>query len=128
MRALFWILGAIAAAAGGAYAISRHTDRRISERFLAALMEDTFVIHAYEPSIPASGFRAKAFRGQAGGAPFVFVGRADAGGTNWSYALIWGGFRLDLSWNSLSGEAEHPLQQAYILLLRRASKDDGLSN
>jgi len=128
MRALFWIIGAIATAAGGAYVAIRRSNRRISERFLEALMEDAFVIQAYEPSIPASGFRAKAFRGHAAGMPFVFVGRADAGGTNWSYALIWGGFRLDLSWNSLSGEDEHPLQQAYILLLRRASKDDGLSN
>ena len=128
MRALFWILGAIATAAGGAYVVNRRANQRLSERFLAALMEGPFVVRAYEPSIPASGYRAEAFRGEVGGKPFAFVGRTDVSGTKWTYALIWGDARLLHHWNPLTGEAEHPLSQAYILLRRRASKDDGLSN
>ncbi|HTK60282.1 MAG TPA: hypothetical protein VL283_03710 [Candidatus Baltobacteraceae bacterium] len=128
MRALFWIVGALASVAGGAYLVSRSANRRLSERFLAALREGPIVVEAYEPSIPASGFRAEAFRGKLAGMPFAFVGRTDVSGTKWTYALIWGDSRLLLSWNPLSGEAEHPLQQAYLILRRRASKDDGLSN
>ncbi|MEK7545789.1 MAG: hypothetical protein AAB554_01785 [Patescibacteria group bacterium] len=128
MRVFYWLLGAAATAIASAYVADRRVNRRLSERFLAALREGPFVVEAYEPSIPASGFRAEAFRGRVAGSNFAFVGRTDASGTDWTYALIWGDERVILRWNPLSGEAEHPLSQAYLLLRRRASKDDGLSN
>lgn len=129
MRALFWIIGALATAAGGAFIVSRRSQERTFERFLAALREGPIEVQAYEASIPASGYRAKAFRGEVAGQPFAFVGRTDVSGTKWTFALIWGEAQLGTSWNPLSGAAEHPLKQAYDILLRRASKkDDDLSN
>lgn len=128
MRLLYWLLGAAATAVAGAYVANRRADRILSERFLAALRMGPVTVEAYEPSIPAPGFRAEAFRGRLAGLPYAFVGRTDASGTRWTYALIWGDERLLHAWSPLSGEAEHPLSQAYLLLRRRASKDDGLSN
>jgi len=129
MRAVFWILGALASAAGGAYLLSRSAKRRLSAQFLAALREGPVVVKAYEPSIVASGIRAEAFIGLASGMPFEFAGQTDTSGTNWRFGLIWRGSRIVTDWNPLSGVDEHPLKQAYDILRRRSSKkDDDLSN
>ena len=129
MRALFWIIGALASAAGGAYFVNRRAQRRLSEQFLAALREGPVVVKAYEPSIVASGIRAEAFLGQAAGSPFEFAGQTDISGTKWRFGLIWRGSRIVTDWNPLTGQDEHPLKQAYDILRRRSSKkDDDLSN
>ena len=127
MRALFWILGAFASAAGGAYVLNRRARQRLAAGFLAALREGPVTVEAYTPEV-ASGFRTETFRGRVAGTPFAFVGRTEASGTRWSFALIWGPSTLGASWSPLTGEAEHPLKQVYDILRRRASKDDGLSN
>lgn len=127
MRALYWILGAFASLAGGALLLDHRSKRRLSDGFFDALRKEPFAVQAYEPSV-AGGYRAEAFRGVVGGKPFAFAARTDADGAAWEYALIWGGARIDARWNPLSGEPEHPLQLAYLILRRRASKDDGLSN
>lgn len=128
MRALIWILGAVASAAGGAYLMDRRAKRRLSGRFLEALRRGPLHVEAYDPAIVASGLRAKAFRGIVQDTPFEFVGQTDVSGTRWSFLLVWDGSRLEFRWNPVSDGAEHPLKQAYDLLRRRASRDDGISN
>ena len=127
MRALFWIIGALATAAGGAYVVNRRARERLSVTFLEALREGPLTVEAYKPEV-ASGFRTETFRGRLAGTPFAFVGRTEASGTKWTFALIWGDASLGASWNPLTGGLEHPLKQAYDILRRRSSKDDGLSN
>jgi len=128
MRALFWIVGAFVSAAGGALILNRRAKKRVMDSFLDALKSERIEVKAYQPSIPAAGFRAEAFKGVVGGKPFVFAAKTDVSGTRWSYALIWSGSRLFASWNPLSGGEEHPLQLAYLILRRRTSKDDGALN
>lgn len=128
MRLLYWILGAAASAAAGALVLDRRSKRRLSDAFLAALRGNEIADLTYEAAIIAPGFRGELFRGRAAGRPFAFVARADASGTRWSYALVWGDAQLGASWNPLSGEADHPFAQAYVLLRRRVSKDDGRAN
>lgn len=127
MRALYWIIGAFVSAAGGAYVVNRRAKRQLSARFLDALREERLVVEAYEPSV-ADGLRAEAFRGHLDGLPFAFAGQTEASGTKWTFVLMWGANHLHVEWNPLSGEAEHPLKQAYDILRRRSAKDDGLSN
>src|SRR5690349_8122432 len=129
MRAFYWIVGALASAAAGAYLINRRSKRQLSDRFLEALRRGPLAVEAYDPAIVASGVRAKAFRGVVQDMPFEFVGHTDVSGTKWDFRLDWHGSLVFLSWNPLSGEAEHPLKQAYDILRRRSSKrDDDLSN
>src|SRR5688572_14679790 len=128
MRALFWIIGALASAAGGAYLVGRRAKRQLSAQFLAALRQGPVLILGYEPAV-ASGYRQEAFQGTIGDRPFKFVGRTETSNTKWTFALIWDGASLALEWNPLTGEAEHPLKEAFDILRRRASKkDDDLSN
>lgn len=128
MRLLYWIIGALAAAAGGAYVADRRARRRVSERFLEALRKGPVVVEAYEPSIVASGLRAEAFRGTVAGTPFLFVGRTDVSGTRWSFGLLWNGARVTVAWNPVADGPEHPLSEAYHILRRRASTHDGTLN
>ena len=128
MRALFWILGAVATAAAGAFVLDRRGKRRLAESFLSALHASDLSDLAYEAGIIAPGLRAELFRGRLDGKPFAFVARADASGTHWTYALAWGEVRMGASWNTVSEEADHPFSQAYAYLRRRLRKDDGLSN
>lgn len=123
MRILYWLLGAAATAAAGAYVVNRGLQGRIAKDFLDALRRGPVSIHADEPSIIASGLRAESFRGEAAGRPFAFIAKVDVSGTRWTFALDWSGAgRFIQTWNTLSGESEHPLQSAYLLLRRHASK------
>lgn len=128
MRALYWLLGAAVGIAGGALVLDRRAKRRIFDEFLAAVRGGRFGSLSYQPAIIPPGLRVALFRGELDGKPFIFVAKADASGTRWVYALIWADAKLGASWNPLTGEADHPLSQAYVLLRRRVSKDDGLSN
>ena len=129
MRVLFWLVGAIASAAGGAYLLDRRAKRRAAEDFLAALRQEEIADLSYEAAIIAPGLRGELFRGSVRGREFAFVARADASGTRWTYALAWGELRMGASWNAVAGGEDHPFSQAYAFLRRRASKkDDGLSN
>lgn len=128
MRVIFWILGAAAALAGGAVALERRSRRRIADDFLAALRDGRLAFEAYQPAIVGKGTRAELFRGTAAGRPFAFIAQTDASATKWSYALAWGDDRMTASWNPVSGEADHPFSQAYVILRRKATKDDGSAN
>jgi hypothetical protein len=140
MRAFYWIVGALASAAGGAYIIHRRrahrsAQRRFFDAFLAAIRTETVVVETYEPTV-ASGFRLEAFGGVIGripgdpasGIPFFFAARTEASGTKWTFTIGWRGVQAEVDWNPLSGESEHPLKHAYDILRRSSSKDDGLSN
>lgn len=128
MRAIFWILGAVAGLAGGAIALERRSKRRVADGFLAALRAGQLVFEAYQPAIVGKGYRAELFRGTAAGRPFAFIAQTDVSATKWSYALAWGDDRMTASWNPVSGEADHPFSQAYVILRRKATKDDGNAN
>jgi len=128
MRIIYWLLGA-AAVAGAAYVVSRGKRQGIARDFLEALRQGPVTIHADEPHIIAPGQRAEVFRGEAYGRPFAFVAKVDASGTHWTFLLAWAGAgRFIETWNSLRGGSTHPLQAAYLLLRRQASKPNGAPN
>lgn len=129
MRIFYWLLGAAATAAATAYVVRRGRKDRIAKDFLDALRQGPVVIHADQTAIIAPGQRAVIFKGEAGGRAFGFAAKADASSTRWIFALDWVGVgRIAHSWNPISGEPDHPLQTAYLILLRLTTKSRGAPN
>lgn len=91
MRIIYWLIGAAATAAAGAYLLDRQGAGRTAARFQAALGRGSVTVSSIRSSIPEPGIRQEAIHGTADGTPFLFISRTGRDGLQWTFTLTWTG-------------------------------------